>query len=183
MGKTSFIRSAGLVSACTLLSRVLGFVRDMLCARYFGASLLWDAFSVAFRIPNLFRRLVAEGAMTASFIPVFTGYMREKDSEEVWDFANRLFWTLALVVAVITVLGMVFSPYVIHMFTSGAARAGTWDEAIKLNRIIFPYLFFVALAALAMGILNCFHVFGLPAATPVFLNLAIIVFSVGAVWR
>src|SRR5690242_1759615 len=118
--------------------------------------------------------------MTASFIPVFSSYMQEKGKEEVWDFANRLFWTLALVAAVITVLGMVFSPAVVNLF-SGANVAR--DEAVALNRIIFPYLFFIALAALAMGILNCFHIFGLPAATPVMLNIATILFSVGIVWH
>jgi len=121
--------------------------------------------------------------MTASFIPVFTTYMREKSQEELWEFANKLFWTLALMVAAITVLGMVFSPTVVHAFTSSSGKNVSWDEAVTLNRIIFPYLFFIALAALAMGILNCFNTFGLPAATPVLLNLSIIVFSVGAVWR
>jgi putative peptidoglycan lipid II flippase len=136
---------------------------------------------LAYRIPNLFRRLVAEGSMTASFIPVFTTYMREKSTAEVWDFANRLFWTLAFVVAIITVLGMVFSPSVIHVFTADASNV-SWDQAVNLNRVIFPYLFFVALAALAMGILNCFHSFGLPAATSVFLNLAVILFSTALIW-
>src|SRR5262249_50843578 len=142
-----------------------------------------DSFVLAYRIPNLFRRLVGEGSMTASFIPVFTTYMREKPKEELWDFANRLFWTLALVVAIITVLGMVFSPAVVHTFTSSSGKNVSWDQAITLNRIIFPYLFFIGLAALAQGILNCFHIFGLPAATSVFLNLSVILFSVAAVWR
>src|SRR5437016_9290418 len=116
--------------------------------------------------------------MTASFIPVFAGYMRERDKEELWEFANRLFWTLALVVAVITILGMVFSPAVVHLF---AGKNIAEVQAIELNRIVFPYLFFVALAALAMGILNCFHVFGLPAATPVCLNLATMLFTFAVV--
>src|SRR5947209_16213831 len=118
--------------------------------------------------------------MTASFIPVFTSYMREKSKEDVWAFANRLFWTLALVAAAITVLGMVFSPSVVHVFAGKNIAGG---QAVELNRIIFPYLFFISLAALAMGILNCFHVFGLPAATPVFLNVATILFTIGVVWR
>ncbi|HVO59033.1 MAG TPA: murein biosynthesis integral membrane protein MurJ [Dongiaceae bacterium] len=182
--KKQILKSASIISLVTIVSRVLGYVRDQRIALLLGTSITADSYFLAYRIPNLFRRLVAEGSMTASFIPVFTGYMREKDREEVWDFANRLFWTLALVVAVITVLGMVFSPSVIHLFTSSTGRAqGGWDQAIELNRIIFPYLFFVALAALAMGILNCFHIFGLPAATPVFLNLATILFSVAAVWK
>src|SRR5260370_18210988 len=134
-------------------------------------------------MPNIVRRLVAEGSMTASFIPVFTTYMREKSKGELWEFANRLFWTMALVVAMITVLGMVFSPIVVQTFTYSSGKSVSWDEAVTLNRIIFPYLFFIALAALAMGIFNCFHPFGSPAATPVLLNLSIIIFSVGAVWH
>src|SRR5206468_4327336 len=146
-------------SLVTVVSRTLGYVRDQRITLLLGTTLSADAYVLAYRIPNLFRRLVAEGSMTASFIPVFSGYMQEKSREEVWDFANRLFWTLALVAAVISILGMVFSPAVVQVFTgANVAR----DQAVDLNRIIFPYLFFIALAALAMGILNCFHIFGLP---------------------
>jgi len=181
--KKQILKSASIITLVTVMSRILGYVRDQRYTLLLGTSLAADSFVLAYRIPNLFRRLVAEGSMTASFIPVFTTYMREKSPEEVWGFANRLFWTLALVVAVITVLGMVFSPAVVHTFTASSGSHESWEEAVKLNRIIFPYLFFVALAALAMGILNCFHVFGLPAASSVFLNIAIIAFSVGAVWK
>src|SRR6478672_7779980 len=146
--KKQILKSASIISLVTIVSRVFGYIRDQRIAVLLGTTEVSVAYQLAFRIPNLFRRLVAEGSMTASFIPVFTGYMREKDKEEVWDFANRLFWTLALVVAAITVLGMVFSPYVIHLFASSGGRQGGWDQAIELNRIIFPYLFFVALAAL-----------------------------------
>jgi len=178
--KKSILKSASIISLVTIVSRVLGYVRDQRITLLLGTSFAADAYVLAYRIPNLFRRLVAEGSMTASFIPVFTSYMREKSKEEVWDFANRLFWTLSLVVAVITILGMVFSPAVVQLFSGeNVARA----QAVDLNRIIFPYLFFIALAALAMGILNCFHVFGLPAATPVLLNVATILFSVGIVYR
>ncbi|PYT44707.1 MAG: murein biosynthesis integral membrane protein MurJ [Acidobacteria bacterium] len=178
--KKHILKSASIISLVTVASRVLGYVRDQRITLLLGTSFAADAYVLAYRIPNLFRRLVAEGSMTASFIPVFTSYMREKSKEEVWDFANRLFWTLSLVVAVITILGMVFSPAVVQLFSGeNVARA----EAVDLNRIIFPYLFFIALAALAMGILNCFHVFGLPAATPVLLNVSTIAFSVGIVWH
>jgi len=178
--KKSILKSASIISLVTIASRILGYVRDQRITLLLGTSFAADAYVLAYRIPNLFRRLVAEGSMTASFIPVFTTYMRERSKEEVWDFANRLFWTLSLVVAVITILGMVFSPVVVQLFSGeNIARA----EAVDLNRIIFPYLFFIALAALAMGILNCFHVFGLPAATPVLLNVATILFSVAVVWR
>jgi putative peptidoglycan lipid II flippase len=178
--KKHILKSASIISLVTIVSRILGYVREQRIALLLGTSLSADAYVLAYRIPNLFRRLVAEGSMTASFIPVFTSYMRERSKEELWDFANKLFWTLALVVAVITILGMVFSPAVVNVFAgANASRA----EAVDLNRIIFPYLFFIALAALAMGILNCFHIFGLPAASPVFLNVASILFSIALVYR
>lgn len=176
--KKHILKSASIISLITVVSRVLGYVRDQRITLLLGTSPSADAYVLAYRIPNLFRRLVAEGSMTASFIPVFTTYMSEKSKEEVWEFANRLFWTLALVVAVITVLGMIFSPQVVHLF-AGTNIAGT--QAIELNRIVFPYLFFISLAALAMGILNCFHLFGLPAATPVVLNIATILFTFAVV--
>jgi len=172
--KKHILKSASIISLVTVVSRILGYVREQRITLLLGTSPIADAYYLAYRIPNLFRRLVAEGSMTASFIPVFTTYMREKTKEEVWDFANKLFWTLALFVAVITVLGMVFSPQVVHLFAGKNIEGG---EAVSLNRIVFPYLFFIALAALAMGILNSFHIFGLPAATPVLMNLATIVFT------
>jgi putative peptidoglycan lipid II flippase len=181
--KKQILKSASIISLVTIVSRVLGYVRDQRITDLLGTTLSADSFVLAYRIPNLFRRLVGEGSMTASFIPVFTGYMADKTREEVWDFANRLFWTLALVLAIITVFGMVFSPAVVHTFTSSSSGAVHWDEAVYLNRIIFPYVFFIGLAALAMAILNCFHIFAVPAATPVFLNLSIILFSVSLVSR
>jgi putative peptidoglycan lipid II flippase len=181
--KKQILKSASIITLVTMVSRTLGYVRDQRITFLLGTSLSANSFVLAYRIPNLFRRLVGEGSMTSSFIPVFTKYMREKTREEVWDFANRLFWTLAFWVAIITVMGMVFSPAVIHTFTFSSGNSVSYGQAITLNRIIFPYLFFVALAALAMGILNCFNMFGLPAATSVFLNFSIILFSIGAVWR
>lgn len=172
--KKHILKSASIISLVTVVSRVLGYLRDQRITLLLGTTPVADAYVLAYRIPNLFRRLVAEGSMTASFIPVFTTYMKEKSKEEVWEFANKLFWTLALAVAVITVLGMIFSPTVVHLF-AGTNVAGI--QAIELNRIIFPYLFFISLAALGMGVLNCFHLFGLPAATPVVLNIATILFT------
>ncbi|HEX8882073.1 MAG TPA: lipid II flippase MurJ, partial [Candidatus Acidoferrum sp.] len=95
--KKHILKSASIISLVTVVSRVLGYVRDQRITLLLGTTLSADAYVLAYRIPNLFRRLVAEGSMTASFIPVFSGYMQEKSREEVWDFANRLFWTLALV--------------------------------------------------------------------------------------
>ena len=181
--KKQILKSASIISLVTVFSRALGYLRDQRITLLLGTSLAADSFVLAYRIPNLFRRLVGEGSMTASFIPVFTGYMAEKTRQEVWDFAHRLFWTLALVLAVITVFGIVFSPAVVHVFTSSSGGAIRWDEAVYLNRIIFPYVFFIGLAALAMAILNCFHYFAVPAATPIFLNLSIILFSTALVWK
>jgi putative peptidoglycan lipid II flippase len=172
--KKHILKSASIISMVTVVSRILGYVREQRIALLLGTTAAADAYNLAYRIPNLFRRLVAEGSMTASFIPVFTTYMRDRSKEELWEFANKLFWTLAFVVAIITILGMVFSPSVVHLF---AGKNIAEAQATELNRIVFPYLFFIALAALAMGILNCFHIFGLPAATPVVLNLATIIFT------
>jgi putative peptidoglycan lipid II flippase len=182
--KKQILKSASVITLVTIASRILGYVRDQRITLLLGTSQLADSFVLAYRIPNLLRRLVAEGAMTAAFIPVFTGYLAEKPREEVWDFANRLFWTMAVLLAAVAALGMIFSPTVVRLFTA-LDPAGTmqWDRAIELNRVIFPYIFFIGLAALGIAVLNSFHVFGLPAATPILLNISIIVFSVAAVWH
>jgi putative peptidoglycan lipid II flippase len=181
--KTQILKSASIISLVTIVSRILGYVRDQRISFLLGTTLSADAFVLAYRLPNLFRRMVGDGVVTASFIPVFTTYMRDSTSEELWRFANRLFWTLALVLAVVTVLGVIFSPVVIQSFSSPQDRANSWNEAIALNRIIFPYLFFAGLAALGMGILNSYHNFALPAATTALQNLAIIIFSTALVWH
>src|SRR3979490_1228086 len=128
--KKQILKSASIITLVTIVSRVLGYVRDQRIALLLGTTPAADAYVLAYRIPNLFRRLVAEGSMTASFIPVFSSYMREKSKEEVWDFANRLFWTLGLVAAVITILGMVFSPGVVQLFSGESAAR---PLAVDLN--------------------------------------------------
>jgi len=181
--KKEILKSASIISLVTIVSRVLGYVRDQRITLLLGTTLSADSFVLAYRIPNLFRRLVGEGTVAASFVPVFTTYMRERTKEELWEFANKLFWTLALVLAVLTVLGVIFSRQMIVPFPTAADISVGWGEAIALNRIIFPYIFFVGLAALGMGILNCFGHFALPASTTVLLNISIIVFSTAVVWR
>ena len=181
--KKQILKSASIISLVTIVSRVLGYVRDQRISFLLGTTLSADAFVLAYRLPNLARRLIGEGTVAAAFIPVFTTYMRDNSLEQLWTFANRIFWTLALVLAIITVLGVIFSPVVIQTFSSPQDRETSYGEAIALNRIIFPYLFFVGLAALGMGILNSFHNFALPASTTVLLNLSIIIFSTAAVWR
>jgi len=181
--KKQILKSASVISLVTVVSRILGYVRDQRITLLLGTTPTADAFVLAYRIPSLLRRLVGEGSVTASFIPVFANYLNNKPSEEVWEFANRLFWNVAVLLAAITVLGMVFSAEFMRLFTFFAPGQPAWEQAVFLNRIIFPYIFFIGLSALAMAILNCFHVFGLPAATPVLLNIAIIACSVAAVSR
>jgi putative peptidoglycan lipid II flippase len=181
--KKQILKSASVISLVTVFSRILGYLRDQRITLLLGTTPTADAFVLAYRIPTLVRRLVAEGAVTASFIPIFASYLNNKPREEVWEFAHRLFWTLAVLLAAITMLGIVFSAQFMGLFTLFAPGQLAWEQAVYLNRIMFPYIYFIGLSALAMAILNCFHVFGTPAATPVLLNLSIIACSVAAVSR
>ena len=180
--KKQILKSASLISVITIASRILGYLRDQRLTLLLGTSGLADSFVLAFRIPNVLRRLVNEGSMTASFIPVFTEYQHERSPEQAWEFANRLFWTAAVVLAALSVLGVIFAPAIVHFFALGG-KADVAAGAVGLTRIMFPYIFFIGLASLAMAILNCLHVFGPPAATPILLNLSFILFSTGLVWR
>jgi len=180
--KRQILKSASIISIITVVSRVLGYVRDQRLTLLLGTSGIADSFVLAYRIPNVLRRLVGEGSMTASFIPVFTDYMRNRTREETWAFANRLFWTFSVVLSSLTVLGVIFSPLFVRFF-SMFGKNQIQLEAIYLNRLMFPYILFIGMAAMAMAILNCFHIFGMPAATPILLNVSFILFSVAAVWR
>jgi len=180
--KRQIIKSASIISIITVVSRILGYVRDQRLTLLLGTTGVADSFVLAYRIPNVFRRLVGEGSMTASFIPVFTDYMRNRTRKETWDFANRLFWTFCVVLSALTVLGVIFSPLFVRFF-SMFGKNQVQLEAIYLNRLMFPYILFIGMAAMAMAILNCFHIFGPPAATPILLNISFIIFSVAAVWR
>jgi putative peptidoglycan lipid II flippase len=181
--KKQLLKFASVITLATVASRIFGYFRDQRIMLLLGTSRSADSFILAYRIPNLLRRLVGEGSMTASFIPVFTGYLAHRTKEEVWRLANRLFWTLALVLACVTALGVVFSPQVISLFTLFGQNRMQWDLAVYLNRIIFPYLFFISLAALAMAILNSFQIFGLPAASPMLLSISVIACSMAVVYR
>lgn len=163
----------------TLISRVLGFVRDVVIARLFGASLAADAFFVAFKIPNLFRRLFAEGAFSQAFVPVLAEY-RERDGDTgVRALVNATSGALALALAAVTALGVLAAPVLITIFAPGflddAEKLGL---ATSLLRLTFPYLFFISLTALAGAVLNTYGRFAVPALTPVLLNVALI----GAAW-
>jgi len=131
----------------------------------------------------MIRRLVAEGALSASFIPIFSAQLRDRSSSEAWAFAQKVFWDVALALAAVAVLGVVFSRQVVHLFTMFGGSRAHWELAVSLNRIVFPCVFLLGLAAVATAILNSFHVFGLPAWTSVFFNVVVIVMSVATVYQ
>jgi len=161
------------------MSRVLGFLRDLVLAHVFGANALTDAFFVAFKIPNFLRRLFAEGAFATAFVPVLTEYKARRDAGELKDFVDHVAGTLGLVLLVISVLGVVAAPLVVGLFAFGWVVGGA-EDAEKLNlagemlRLTFPYLFFISLTAFAGGIMNAHNRFAVPAFTPVLLNLSLI---------
>ena len=168
-------KAAGTVSGMTLVSRVFGFFRDMVIAMAFGSSPSADAFFVAFRIPNMQRRILAEGAMTAAFIPVFTETLTKKGENVAWKLAANLFNILILVLSSASLLILIFSPAVITVFAPGFIdEPGKFELTVKLTRCMAPYLFFIGLAAFCMGILNTMKVFALPAAAPISQNISMI---------
>ncbi|MDH4098992.1 MAG: murein biosynthesis integral membrane protein MurJ, partial [Nitrospirota bacterium] len=168
-------KAAGIVSAATLLSRVLGFVRDMVMAKVFGAGMVADAFFVGFRIPNLLRELFAEGSMSAAFIPVFTDYTTKKSKEDAWRMASASFTILFLILICITALGILAAPWIVRAIAPGFHDIPEkFTLTAELTRIMFPYLVFIGLAALMMGILNSMRSFAAPALSPVMLNVAMI---------
>ena len=172
------LRSASLISALTIVSRVFGYIRDSRVAFLLGASNAADAYTTAYRIPNLLRRLVGEGAVSAAFIPVFSRYVSEKKEEDAWEFANTLFTLITLFLTAVTVAGILLSPLIVRLFASGFGETpGKLELTAALNRIMFPYIFLISMSAFVMGILNTFHRFGAPAFAPVVLNLTMIAFS------
>lgn len=168
-------RAAGVVGLATMTSRVFGFLRDMVVAGFFGAGLATDAFFVAFRIPNLLRRLLAEGSLTVSFVPVFTEYLKKKSQEEAFELANAAFTLLSIILVVVSLLGVIFSPAIVAIMAPGFTKEpAQYDLAVFLTRLMFPYIFFISLVALCMGILNSLRHFAAPALSPVILNIAMI---------
>jgi putative peptidoglycan lipid II flippase len=180
--KGQILRSASVIAVVTAISRICGYLRDQRIALLLGTSGAADALVLAFRIPSMIRRMVTEGSLGASFIPIFAKYLRERPQAEAWAFAQKVFWDIAAILAVIAILGVVLSRQLVCLFTLLGGHSVRWDLAVTLNRIIFPSVLFLVLAALAGAILNCFHIFGLPAATPIFFNLTLIVASLGFVY-
>ena len=171
--RVTLFKSASLVSLLTLASRITGLVRELLMAATFGASALTDAFNVAFRIPNLLRRLFAEGAFSQAFVPVLAG-VREKEGDDATRLlVNQIATVLAWALTATCVLGVLGAPVLVWAMASGLSDAG-FDAAVFMTRWMFPYIAFMSFVALSAGILNTWKRFAVPAATPVLLNVAMI---------
>jgi putative peptidoglycan lipid II flippase len=168
-------RAAGVVGAATLLSRIFGYIRDMVLASFFGAGMAADAFIAAFRIPNLLRRLVGEGSLSIAFVPVFTETLVKKDREDGLRLAVSALKLLLVCLAGITVIGVLAAPLIIQIVAPGfSSSPEKMALTVSLTRIMFPYVILIGLVALCMGILNVMGHFAAPAFAPVLLNLAMI---------
>ncbi len=169
------LKNTLIVSAMTLVSRVLGLLRDMVLA-WFGATAGMDAFFVAFKIPNFLRRLFAEGAFSQAFVPIISEYREKRSHEEVQGLVDKVAGTLGGVLVLITVVGVLASPLVITVFAPGFLYTDSvrFDLASQLLRITFPYILFISLVAFAAGILNTYGRFATPSLTPVWLNVVLI---------
>lgn len=173
----NLFKSTLIVSAMTLLSRILGFIRDVVFAREFAASAGMDAFLIAFKIPNFMRRLFAEGAFNQAFVPTLGEYKENQDKEAVKDLVQHVSGTLGGWLFLITLIGMIAAPIVIMLFAPGyldQQSQSQYDLTVSLLRITFPYILFISLVAFAGGILNTYGQFAVPAFTPVLLNLVLI---------
>ncbi|HTZ10801.1 MAG TPA: murein biosynthesis integral membrane protein MurJ, partial [Candidatus Margulisiibacteriota bacterium] len=178
-GHFALAQSAGIIGVATLCSRLLGFLRDIVIARFFGVYLYAQAFVIAFRIPNLFRDLVGEGATNAAFVPVFSEYDLKHSKEEFWELANVVLNLLLVTATAITLLGIVFSPLIVRLIAPGfTADPQKLATTIKLNRIIFPYVLLICLSTYSMGLLNSLKHFAVPAFAPCLLNISIILFAI-----
>src|SRR5690554_4069878 len=172
---SGLLRSSGVVGIMTMLSRVLGLVRDMVIARYFGAGTAADAFFVAFKIPNFLRRLFAEGAFSQAFVPVLSSYRESRDISEVKRLVDAVAGSLGLVLLAVTLVAMLGAPVLTTIFAPGfLGDEAKFALASDMLRITFPYLLLISLTAFAGGILNSYDRFAVPAFTPVLLNLAMI---------
>ncbi len=176
MSETAKItKAASVVSVATLLSRILGLVRDIVIAAFFGAGPAADAFFVAFRIPNLLRRLFAEGSLTISFIPVFAECLLKRGRDEAFALARSSWWILSITLAAVSVFGVLLSPLIVKIIAPGfVSSPEKFDLTVLLTRIMFPYIFFIGMVALAMGILNTLGHFAAPAASPALLSVSMV---------
>lgn len=170
-------KNAGKTAFGTTISRILGYIRDMLVANLFGAGMFADAFYAAFRIPNLFRRLLGEGSFSAAFIPVFNEYLHTKEKKETQNFLNSVFTMLIIVLLIISLLGIIFAPFLVKIIAWGFTDdPEKMQLTIELTRLMFPFIFFVCLAAFLLGILNSLQSFFIPALAPASLSFSEIIY-------
>jgi putative peptidoglycan lipid II flippase len=188
--RPGLLKSAGIVSAAVLVSRITGLARESVLSALFGAGATFDAYVLGYRIPNLARDLFAEGALASAFVPTFSRYLATHSHEETRELSDVMGTLVMIVVGALCVLGIVFSPVFVNLFASGFhAVPGKFELAVQLVRIMFPFLLLIALAGQAQGILNAHHQFGVPALSSSLFNVGSIVFglaighwtSVGAV--
>ena len=173
------VRSASTITPLTLVSRITGYLRDKVIAVTLGAGLRTDAFFVAWRIPNMLREIIGEGAMSSAVIPVYTGVAHDRSAEEARAFVGRVVGTFALILTGITALGILASPWLVGLLAAPyRAEPHKFELTVLLNRWIFPYILLVSLAALCQALLNAHHRFAVSAAAPIFLNVAIILAAV-----
>lgn len=177
----NLLKALATVSSMTLLSRILGFVRDAVIARVFGAGLMTDAFFVAFKIPNLLRRLFAEGAFSQAFVPILAEYKNRRGTADTRALIDHVAAVLTVALVLVTAVGMVAAPLIVSVSAPGfVATPEKFDLTVDLLRVVFPYILFIALTACAGGILNTWSRFAVPAFTPVLLNLSFIGFALFA---
>ena len=171
----NLLKAVSTVSAMTLLSRITGLARESLKALAFGAGLQMDAFEAAFRLPNILRRLFAEGAFSQAFVPILADCQRRHGDATTRDLVGKVAGLLTIVLLAVSVLGVLVAPWLVYMLASGFARTpGKVDLTAAMIRIMFPYIFFISLVSLAAAVLNVYRRFAIPALTPVLLNVSII---------
>src|SRR6478672_1019690 len=176
--RVNLLKAAASVSGMTLASRITGFIRDTLLAVLFGAGLSMDAFVVAFRIPNLLRRLFAEGAFSQAFVPVLGEYRARRGDAATRELAGKVLSVLAATLFIATLIGVIAAPLVVYAMASGfAADADKFGLTVAMVRICFPYILFISLVSFCSGLLNTYGAFKAPAFTPVLLNLSFIAFA------
>ena len=179
MNKKHLIKTTGIIGLATAISRVLGFVRDIFIANFFGTGMAAQAFFVAFRIPNSLRDLVGEGAANAAIVPVLTGYKTKGEKKEFLRISKVLFNISFASLSALTLIGIIISPLIVRLIAPGFIREpSTLQLTVQLNRMIFPYLILIGLTAYTMGVLNTERHFAGPAFGPCFLNIALILASV-----
>ena len=171
----NLLKALGTVGSFTLASRILGVIRDILVARVFGAGMATDAFFVAFKLPNMLRRLFAEGAFSQAFVPILGEYKNRRGHEETKLLVDHVSTLLAVILFIVTLIGIIAAPILIYVSAPGfSATPAKFDLTVQLLRISFPYIFFISLVAMASGILNTYNKFWGPAFTPILLNLCFI---------